>query len=147
MPDKFDEFAKNLQKEIIQREIEDYSGKIVQLCHNPQNWGIPLKEAITVFDERRGGPKEYFLGLYLKIENETIIKANFITDGCGVMIATGSQLTILVEGKSIEFAENLKPEDIDKALNGLPENEKYLADFVIETFKDIIEKYKQKWKF
>jgi NifU-like protein involved in Fe-S cluster formation len=144
MPNKFDEFVENLQKEIIQKEIADHNERVVYLCHNPQNWGKPPKNEITVFEEHRGGPKEYFLGLYLKIEKNKILKANFITDGCGVMIATGSQLTLLIEGKSIEFAEKLKPEDIDKALNGLPENEKYLADFVIETLKDIIEKYKQK---
>ncbi|UCD02553.1 MAG: iron-sulfur cluster assembly scaffold protein [Promethearchaeota archaeon] len=123
--------------------MEDYNEKIVNLYHNTQNWGKPSKEVITVFDERRGGPKEYFLGLYLTIENDFIIKANFITDGCGVMIAVGSQLTILIEGKSIEFAKNLKLEDIDKTLNGLPEEEKYYADFVIEVLKSIIEKYKQ----
>ncbi|MFX0132999.1 MAG: iron-sulfur cluster assembly scaffold protein [Candidatus Hodarchaeota archaeon] len=143
MPDKFKEFVENLQKEIIQKEIGEHNERIVYLSHNPQNWGKLPKKEITVLEEKRGGPKEYFLGLYLKIKNNKILKANFITDGCGVMVATGSQLTLLIEGKSIEFAEKLKPEDIDKALNGLPENEKYLADFVIETLKEIIEKYKQ----
>lgn len=144
MPDKFDKFAKNLQKEIIQKEIKDHNEKIVNLCYNPQNWGKPPKEEIIEFEERQGGPKDYFLGLYLKIENDLIVKANFITNGCGVMLASGSQLTILIEGKSIEFAENLKSEDIDNALNGLPEDEIHCADFVIETLKNIIRKYKQK---
>ncbi len=144
MPNKFDEFVKKLQKEIFQKEIEDHNEEIVNQCYNPQNWGKPEKEEITVFEERRGGPKQYFLGLYIKIENDIITKANFRTDGCGVMIATGNQLTLLIEGKSIEFAENLKAEDIDNTLKGLPEDEIYFADFVIETLKDIIEKYKLK---
>lgn len=144
MPDKFDEFVKKLQKEIFQKEIEDHNEEIVNQCYNPQNWGKTPKEEITVFEERRGGPKEYFLGLFLKMENDIITKANFRTNGCGVIIATGSQLTLLIEGKSIEFAENLKSVDIDNALKGLPEDEIYCADFVIETLKYIIEKYKQK---
>lgn len=143
MPDKLEEFVKNLQKEIIQKEIGDHNEKIVNLCYNPQNWGKPPQEEITVLEEQRGGPKEYFLGLYLKIENDLIIKANFITDGCGVMIATGSQLTILIEGKSIEFTEKLKPEDINNALKGIPRDEMHCIDLAINTLKTAIKKYKR----
>jgi len=60
------------------------------------------------------------------------------------MIATGSQTTILLEGKTLEFAQNLKAEDIDKALMGLPENEKHCLDLAIETLKSAIEKNKTK---
>ena len=65
MPENFEEFVEKLQREIIEKEIEDHSEKIVNLCHNPQNWGKPSKDKITIFEERRGGPKGYFLGLYL----------------------------------------------------------------------------------
>ena len=102
MPENFEEFVEKLQREIIEKEIEDHNEKIVSLCHNPQNWGKPSKDKITIFEERRGGPKGYFLGLYLRINNDKIVKANFMTDGCGVMIATGSQITLMIEGKSIE---------------------------------------------
>lgn len=144
MTDEFEEFVNKLQKEIIVKEIKDHNERIVNLCHNPQNWGKPSEDQITIFEERRGGPKDYFLGLYLKIENEEIIKANFITDGCGVLIAIGSQITILIRGKSIEFAENLTVNDIDKALMGLPKDEKHCAELAIETLKKTIEKYKSK---
>jgi len=99
MPKKFDNFAKSLQKEIIKREIEDHNERIVNFFYNPQNWGIPPEEETTVVEELRGGPKEYFLGLYLKIENSFISKAQFVTDGCGVMVATGFQMTLLIKGK------------------------------------------------
>ncbi len=99
MPKKFDNFAKSLQKEIIKREIEDHNERIVNFFYNPQNWGIPPEEETTVVEELRGGPKEYFLGLYLKIENSFISKAQFVTDGCGVMVATGCQMTLLIKGK------------------------------------------------
>jgi len=143
MTDEFNVFIDRLQKKIIKEDIKNHNEIIVKLFHNPKNWGKPSKEEIIISDERRGGPKEYFLGFYLKIEEDIITKANFVTDGCGVMIATASQTTILIEGKSLQFAKTLKPEDIDKALNGLPEDEKHCADFVIETLRDIIEKYKQ----
>jgi len=143
MSENFEKFVEKLQKKIIKKEIKDHDEKIVRLCYNPQNWGKPPKERITVIEERRGGPKSYFLGLYLMIENNFIVKANYITDGCGVMIAAGSQTTILIKGQSIEFAENLKVEDLDKALMGLPKDEKHCADLAIKTLRSAIEKYKQ----
>ena len=143
MSEKFEKFVEKLQKKIIKKEIKDHNERIVELCYNPQNWGKPLKEEITVYEELRGEPKNYFLGLYLKIKNGIIIKASFVTDGCGVMIATGSQTTILIEGRSIESAEKLTAIDIDKALMGIPKEEYHCLDLAIKTLKSTIEKYKQ----
>lgn len=143
MSEKFEIFVEKLQKKIIRKEIRDHNERIVDLCYNPQNWGKPLKDEITVYEELRGEPKNYLLGLYLKIKNGNIIKANFVTDGCGVMIATGSQTTILIEGRSIEFAKKLTAIDIDKALMGLPKDESHCLDLAIKTLKSTIEKYKQ----
>jgi NifU-like protein involved in Fe-S cluster formation len=141
MPNNFDVFVKNLQKEIIQKEIKDHNRKIVELYHNPKNWGKPPKEEITVFEEKREDPKGYFLGLYLKIENDVIIKANFITDGCGVMVATASQLTIIITGKSIDYAKNLKPDYIINTLKGIPPDEIDCVHLALKTLKNAIEKY------
>ncbi|MFX1443350.1 MAG: iron-sulfur cluster assembly scaffold protein [Promethearchaeota archaeon] len=143
MSENFDKFVKKLQKEIIKKDIEDHNEKIVNLFHNPQNWGKPPKKDITVSEEYRGGPRNYFLGLYLKIEDDVIAKANFITDGCGVMVATASQTTLLIEGRSLEFAESLKPENLDEALAGIPNNEKHCAELAIRTLKCAIQKYKK----
>lgn len=143
MPDDFDKFVENLQKEIIKQDIEKHNEKIVNLFHNPQNWGKPPEKDITVYEEYRGGPNNYFLGLYLIIENDIIAKANFITDGCGVMVATASQMTLLIEGRSLEYAGNLKPTDLDEALMGIPDDERHCAELVIRTLRNVIQKYKK----
>jgi nitrogen fixation NifU-like protein len=142
MSRKFDKFVEKLQNEIMKIEIEDHNERIVSLCYNPLNWGKPLLEDINLSFEQRGGPKNYFFGFYFKIENNIIKKVNFLTDGCGVMIAIGSQATILLKGKTIEFAENLTDEDIDKALMGIPKNEKHCLNLAVDTLKNAIEKYK-----
>ncbi|MFX0027652.1 MAG: iron-sulfur cluster assembly scaffold protein [Candidatus Hermodarchaeota archaeon] len=143
MSKNFDKFVESLQKKIIEKEIKDHNERIVNLCYNPQNWGKPSNDNITVFEERRGGPKGYFFGLYLKVENDKIVKANFLTDGCGVMIASGSQTTISIEGQSIDFAEKLTAKDIDEALMRLPKDEQHCLELAINTLKSAIEKYKQ----
>ncbi len=81
---------------------------------------------------------------FLKINNNIIEKANFVTDGCGASVATASQTTILIEGKSLDFAEQLKPEDVDQALKGLPEDHKHCTELAVRTLKRAIKKYKDK---
>ncbi|MFX1601455.1 MAG: iron-sulfur cluster assembly scaffold protein [Promethearchaeota archaeon] len=144
MAKNFNKFVRRFQRKIIQKDIEHHNENIVNLFYNPQNWGKLPEEEITLLEEMRGKIKGYLLGLYLKIENEIISKATFITDGCGVMVATGLQLTILITGKSIEYAKNLKPEDISNALMGIPPNEKHCTDLAIKTLKNAIKKYKHK---
>ena len=105
--DDFDKFVEELQQEIIDNEINDFNKRIVNLSHKPINWGKPSNFTIS---HSYKGPHKDTMEFYLTVENDIIKKANFFTDGCGATVATGSQTTILIEGKSIEFAEKLKPE-------------------------------------
>ncbi len=140
----FDEFVKKLQKEIINKELEDYNEYVVNLFHNPKNWGKPPDEEITTWHAYEG-PCGDTMQFFLKISNDIIEKASFITDGCGATVAAGSQTTLMIEGKSIDFAESLVPEDIDKALKGLPDDHKHCAELAIRTLHRSIENYKSKW--
>jgi len=139
--DKFDEFVEKLQKEIMDKEIEEYNEYIVNLFHKPKNWGKPPENEISVSQSYKG-PCGDTMEFFLKIKNGKIEKANFITDGCGASVATGSQTTILIESKDLNYAINLKPETIDNALGGLPDDHKHCAELAVRTLKKAIEKYK-----
>ena len=80
--------------------------------------------------------------LYSLLNSNIIEKANFITDGCGATVAAGSQTTLMIEGKPLQYAENLKPIDLDKKLGGLPDDHKHCAELAIRTLQRAIEKYK-----
>ena len=138
--DKFDEFVGKLQKEITNKEIEEYNEYIVNLFHKPKNWGKLPENEISVSQSYKG-PCGDTMEFFLKIKNDKIEKANFITDGCGASVATGSQTTILIEGKDLNYAINLKPEIIDYALGGLPDDHKHCAELAARTLKKAIEKY------
>lgn len=140
--DDFDKFVDDLQNEIMEKELKDYNERIVELFHNPRNWGKPADDEITVSQSYKG-PCGDTMQFFLKIKNNKIEKANFITDGCGASVATASQTMLLIEGKSLNFAEGLKPEDIDNALKGLPEDHKHCAVLAVNTLKRAIEKYKK----
>jgi len=141
--DQFDEFVDNLQQEIIDKELEDYNEYIVELFHNPKNWGKPSEEEISV-SQTYLGPCGDTMHFYLKIKDDVIEEAHFITDGCGASVATASQTTLLIKGKSIEFAKKLEPEEIDEALKGLPEDHKHCAELSVRTLRRAIDQYEKK---
>ncbi len=139
--ENFDSFVEKIQKEIIEKEIEEYNDYVVNLFHDPKNWGKPPEEEISAWHAYEG-PCGDTMQFFLKIKDGIIEKANFITDGCGATVAAGSQTTLLIEGKSLEFAEKLKPMDIDNALKGLPENHKHCAELTTRTLKYAIQKFR-----
>lgn len=139
--DKFDNYVENLQKIIYEEEIKEFNERIVKLYHDPKNWGKPLDGDITISKTYEGSCGDS-MSFFLKIKNNVIEKANFLTNGCGASVATGCQTTLLIENKSLDDAEKLKPEDIDAALNGLPESHKHCAELAIRTLKRAIEDYK-----
>jgi NifU-like protein involved in Fe-S cluster formation len=59
------------------------------------------------------------------------------------MVAVGSQTTLLIEGRSLDYAKNLEPKDLDEALTGIPNNEKHCAELAIRTLRCAIHKYKK----
>jgi len=140
--DNFDKFVEGLQKEIMEKELLDYNETIVKLFHNPQNWGRLPESEISVSQSYKG-PCGDTMEFFLKIEDDIIKKASFITDGCGASVATASQTTILIKGKSLEYVESLTPEDLDNTLNGLPEDHKHCAELSIRTLKRALSKYKK----
>ena len=141
--EKFDEYAKNLEEMIKEEAKTHYNDYIVDLFYDPKNWGRPPDKEVSVSESYKG-PCNDTVQFFLKIKDDIIEKANFITDGCGATVATASQVTLLIEGKSLEYAEKLKSEDIDKALGGLPEDHKHCALLTSKTLKKAIKKYKEK---
>ena len=143
MPNEnFDEFVDALQNEIIEKEKQEFNEYIVELFHDPKNWGKPLEDEISV-SQTYTGPCGDTMQFFLKIEDDFIVNANFITDGCGASVATACQTTMLIEGKPLKFAEELKPEDIDQALKGLPEDHKHCAELCVRTLRRALKKYKE----
>jgi nitrogen fixation NifU-like protein len=137
----FDRFINNLQKEIYEKEKEAFSDRIIELFHQPHNWGALSPEDTTI-SEAYTGPCGDTMQFFFKIKEGIIERVTFITDGCGPTVATGSQATIMIEGKSIKDVENLKSEDIDSALHGLPDDHKHCAELAARTIKKALDKYK-----
>lgn len=133
-----DDFVENLQEEIISNEIEDFNDYIVELFHNPKNWGKPSKFNVSF---KKKGIRNDSLEFFAQIKNNMIQNINFLTDGCGVAIATASQITLLTQGKTIDYAKKITIEQVNRSLGGLPEGHKDSIELGLDVLKELINKY------
>ncbi|MHA1130383.1 MAG: iron-sulfur cluster assembly scaffold protein [Candidatus Helarchaeota archaeon] len=128
--EEFDKFVNELQEEIFQEELNSFSSKVVEEYHNPKNWGR-LKDANAQAILK--GPCGDTQMVFLKIQNNIIKEASFMTDGCGPTIACGSKLTTLITNLPIEAARKITPQDLEDSLDGLPNEHKHCALLAVNT--------------
>ena len=95
-----------------------YSEKVMEHFAHPHNVGeMPDANAVGEVGNPKCGD---IMRMYLKIENNVVVDAKFMTFGCGAAIATSSMATDLIKGKSIEECLKLTNKAVVEALDGLP---------------------------
>lgn len=118
-----------------------YTEKVLDHFRNPRNAG-EMNDATTEATEGSLACGD-MMTIYLKIENDTIVDAKFESYGCAANIATGSMLTEMIKGKSIEYAENLTWDDLVHALDDLPQIKYHCSTLSIETLHSALKKYRE----
>jgi nitrogen fixation NifU-like protein len=137
----------DLQALVMADARKIYSETVIDHAMNPRNLGnMPDADGFA----RVTGPCGDTMEVWLKVNNNTIIDINFMTDGCGTSIASGSMMTELAKGKSIGEATKISQQDVLNALGGLPEESEHCALLVSNTLKMAIRDYmamqKEPWK-
>jgi len=108
---------------------------------NPRNVGRiddPSAEA------RYTGPCGDTMVIWIGVEGNRIERSGFWTDGCGSSIATGSVVTDLATGRTVEEAMEIDEETILSELEGLPEESEHCALLASRTLKLAIRDYRRK---
>ena len=129
----------------MQREF--YSETVVDYATNPRNIG-------TIEDAdgraRITGPCGDTMEIWLRVRNDIITQATFMTDGCGTTIVAGSMVTELARGMNVVQALTIGQKDVLDALGGLPEESQHCALLATNTLKEAIKDYftlkKEPWK-
>jgi len=131
----FDRVVAELQRAIIEQEQALYSAKVIEEAHNPTNMGRMVEpDAYGIVHGWCGDTME----IYLRLDEESVKEATFVTDGCGPSVACGSMLTRMVQGMSLEEASGIRPEDLIVALDGLPEDSVHCAELAVKTLWEAI---------
>ncbi|RKY41812.1 MAG: iron-sulfur cluster assembly scaffold protein [Candidatus Makaraimicrobium thalassicum] len=119
----------------------EYSDKVMDHFRNPRNVG-QIKDP-----SGRGKVSSPVCGdimeLDIKVDDKGVITdAKFKTFGCGAAIASGSMLTELIRGKTVEEAGKLSNEAVAEALDGLPEVKLHCSVLAEETLKKALKNYR-----
>ena len=69
---------------------------------------------------------------------------SFWTDGCGTSIACGSMLTKIIKGKKIREIYDITSEELNDALDGLPENHVHCTVLAVNTLRKTIKNLVEK---
>lgn len=119
-----------------------YSKNVMDHFKNPSNVGeLQDANAIGVVGNANCGD---ILKIFLKIENDIIVKASFQTFGCAAAIASSSVVTEMLIGKSIDDALKISNYEVVEKLEGLPPQKIHCSVLAEEAIKLAIDDYKSK---
>jgi nitrogen fixation NifU-like protein len=136
-----------LQELILADARNVYSETAIDHAMNPRNVGI-MQDADGF--ARVTGPCGDTMEICIRVNNNTIAAATFMTDGCGPSIASGSMVTEMAKGKSIIEAQKTTQYDVLDALGGLPQESEHCALLAANTLKAALRDYmamkREPWK-
>ncbi len=84
------------------------------------------------------------LRVYIKVKDEILDDVKYMTFGCGAAVASGSMMTTLAKGKTVEEAKKLTNKDVAKALEGLPPQKMHCSNLAADALHKAIEDWLQK---
>ncbi len=138
MEDKFDEFAKRLQEEILEQAREIYGEKGFNRWMNIKYMGvIEDPDGHARVTGRCGDTIEIFL----KFNGEKVEKASFITDGCASSAICASFAVELAIGKIPDEIAEITGERILEEIGKFPEEERHCAFLAAETLQEALTNY------
>jgi NifU-like protein involved in Fe-S cluster formation/metal-sulfur cluster biosynthetic enzyme len=121
-----------------------YSETVLEHFRHPHNIG-KIENADGQAQE--GSPAcGDMVAVYLNVDEKTkvIDDIKFESYGCASNIATGSIITELAKGKTIEEAKKITWKDAAEALGGLPKIKVHCSVLAIEGLRSAIENYEEK---
>ncbi|MFQ6090961.1 MAG: iron-sulfur cluster assembly scaffold protein [Candidatus Bipolaricaulia bacterium] len=121
-----------------------YSEKVMDHFMNPRNIGrMEDPDATATMGNPACGD---MVKLYLKVDQQTkkISDVKFESYGCASNIATGSVVTELAKGKTLEEAKQIGWKEADTELDGLPPVKVHCAVLAVDALHMAIENYEHR---
>ena len=121
-----------------------YNDIVLDHLSNPRNIGvIEFPDGIGQTGNSSDGDK---ITVHIKVENGIISDIKIKVFGCGAAIASGSMMTQLALGKTIEEALLITNDDIAEALGGLPEQKLKCSNIGATALHNAIRDYQMRYQ-
>jgi nitrogen fixation NifU-like protein len=119
-----------------------YSATLLDHFLNPRNAGLMRNPDGVGQDEYAGcGDLARF---FLRVREGRAMELRFQTYGCGPTIAAASVASELMTGRSVDDLLHVKPEEIERALDGLPEDRKHAAEVAAGALRAAARDYRRR---
>lgn len=105
-----------------------YSATLIEHFLNPRNAGV-MREPDGIGEDEYEGCGD-LARFFLRVREGRVTDVRFQTYGCGPTIAAASAASELARGRLVGDLLNLEADDVERALDGLPEDRKHSADVV-----------------
>ncbi len=121
-----------------------YSQKVLEHFQHPHNVGrIDDPDAKAVEGSPACGD---MVALYLKVNPDTLVidDIKFESYGCASNIATGSIITDMAKGKTLDEAKSITWKEAADALGGLPAIKAHCSVLAVDSLRAAIQNYEEK---
>jgi nitrogen fixation protein NifU and related proteins len=82
--------------------------------------------------------------LFIKVSDNRIVDARFLTFGCGAAIASSSITTEMIKGKTIDEVLRISDQDVVDALGGLPPTKLHCSILAEKALNAAVSDYRKK---
>jgi NifU-like protein involved in Fe-S cluster formation len=131
--------SKRTKEEFELLKDAGYSEKVIEIYWNKVNVGIMKNPDVNFTYTPPCGDT---MQLYLKISDRSLVEdAKFQYFGCPGAASSGSAITTIVKGKTLEEAKRITEKDVLQELGGLPETKLHCPNLAVTTLQKTIAKY------
>ncbi|KXA94693.1 nitrogen fixation protein NifU [candidate division MSBL1 archaeon SCGC-AAA259E19] len=125
-------------------EESPYSEKVIELFKNPKNVG-EISDADGIAKE--GSPAcGDMVKLFIKVDKDSngITDIKFKSYGCASNIATGSIITEMAKGRTLDEAKEITWKEAAEELGGLPKIKTHCSVLAVDALKEAIRDYEER---
>ncbi len=123
------------------RKTTGYSDALIDHFEHPRNVGAmedPDAEAFVTNPVCGDSMR-----IFLRIEDERVAAASFLTSGCPASIGTSSAATELLTGRTLDEAVALTRDDYADAVGGLPKSKIHCSVLAAAAVREAIETWRK----
>lgn len=122
-------------------ESVHYSDTVIEHFEHPRNAGEMADASVEYFVTNPISGDS--MRLFLRIEEERIANASFLTTGGPASIATASVATELVTGKTLDEASEITREQLVEAVGGLPPSKIQCSVIAAAAIRNAVAKWRR----